>query len=105
MGTTVKGSNDLLSSADWKAMESHFLATGHAGTLQKGLTEARSLAAIHAYHASIEKSFPQRVLLLAAGALGRGEMFPYSELDVVVLLESTEHANGVKELASEFVRL
>src|ERR1039457_831836 len=43
--------------------------------------------------------------MLAAGAYARGQTFPYSELDIVLLLESAKHSDALKDLLPGFVRM
>jgi len=95
----------MQSSSGWRAIEEEFLKTGDAAPVQKALTAARDEMAVEAYRAVMEPVFPQSVAMLAAGGYGRGRTFPYSEMEMVLLLESEKQADAVKELLPEFVRL
>jgi [protein-PII] uridylyltransferase len=92
-------------SGGWRALEEEFLATGQAAPVQIALTKARDEMAAEAYRAVIEPVFPQSVAVLAVGAYGRGRTFPYSEMEIALMLESEKQSDALKELLPEFVRL
>jgi len=104
-GAAARGPKNLQSTGAWRAIEEEFLATGEASRVQNALTLARDELAVEAYRAAIAPVFPQSVAMLAGGAYGRGETFPYSELDIVLLPESGKQSDALKELLPEFVRL
>ena len=101
----MKGPKNLQSTPQWRAIEEQFLATGDAAPVEKALTLARDESVVEAYRAAIEPAFPQAVAMLAGGAYGRGQTFPYSELDIVLLLDSGKQSEALKEMLPEFVRL
>ena len=43
--------------------------------------------------------------MLAVGGFGRRELFPFSDVDVLILIERESQAAGIKNALSEFVRL
>jgi [protein-PII] uridylyltransferase len=104
-GAIPGGLKDPQSGGGWHAIEERFLATGDAAPVQKALTLARDEMAVEAYRAVVEPVFPQSVAMLAAGTFGSGRTFPYSETEIVLLLESEKQADALKELLPEFVRL
>ena len=104
-GDTSKGPKNLQSTGTWSAIQTEFRATGQASPVQKALTLARDEALIEAHRVVIEPLFPQSVAMLAGGSYGRGQTFPYSELDIVLLAEAGKQADALKELLPEFVRL
>jgi UTP:GlnB (protein PII) uridylyltransferase len=101
----VKGPKSLQSTPQWRALQEEFLATGEAAAIEKALTMARDESVVEAYRAAMEPAFPQGVAILAGGAYGRGQTFPYSELDIVLLLDSEKQSEALKEMLPEFVRL
>jgi [protein-PII] uridylyltransferase len=101
----VEERKNLQSTAAWRAIEEEFLQTGNASAVQSALTAARDKLAIDAYRAAIEPSLPQSVSMVATGAYGRGDTFPHSELDILLLSESSKQAEAVKVLLPDFVRL
>lgn len=100
----VSGAGSLQAAAAWRAVEEEFLAGGDAARVERALTAARDALALEAYRAAIEPSLPQGVAMLATGAYGRGDTFPYSELDVLLVLESGKQASTAKGLVPDFVR-
>ena len=104
-GATARGPKNLQATGAWRAIEAEFQATGQSSAVQNALTLARDEAVVEAYRAAIEPSFPRSVAMLAGGAYGRGQTFPYSELDIVLLVETGRQPDALKELLPEFVRL
>jgi [protein-PII] uridylyltransferase len=94
----------FLPADDWNRIEEEFRATGRAGRVQELLTDARDRLAREAFRVAIEAAFPQAAML-AIGAYGRRQTYPYTELDILILLESSRQAEIVKGLLPEFVRL
>jgi [protein-PII] uridylyltransferase len=43
--------------------------------------------------------------MLAVGGFGRRELFPFSDVDVLILIERESQAAAIKNALSEFVRL
>lgn len=103
-GAAASGAGSLQSAAAWRAIEEEFRASGDASRVERALTSARDALAADAYRAAIELSLPQEGAMLATGAYGRGDTFPYSELDVLLVLESGKQANAAKAIVPDFVR-
>ena len=101
----AKGQKDLPSSGRWRTIQEEFLKTGDAAPLQKALTEARDESVVEAFRTTIAPVFPRGVAMLAGGAYARGQTFPYSELDIILLLESGKQSELLKDRLPEFVRL
>lgn len=100
----VSGAGSLQSAAAWRAIEAEFLAGGDASRVERALTAARDALAADAYRGAIAPSLPQGGAMLATAAYGRGDTFPYSELDILLVLESGNQANTAKGLVPDFVR-
>ena len=101
----ARGPKNLQSTDAWRAIEEEFLAGGDASRAQKAFTLAIDEVVVKAYRAAIEPVFPESLAMLAGGAYGLGQTFPYSELDIVLLLDSGKQADALKELLPEMVRL
>ena len=88
----------------WHATEQEFLATGNSSRVQRALTRVRDELAAEAFRAVIEPAFPQTVAMLASGAYGLGYAFPYSELEILLLVDAAKQPESLKELLPDFVR-
>lgn len=84
----TRGPKNLQSTDAWRAIEEEFLAGGDASRAQKAFTLAIDEVVVKAYRAAIEPVFPESLAMLAGGAYGLGQTFPYSDLDIVLLLDS-----------------
>jgi len=93
------------STGKWRAIQEEFLATGDAAVAERALTLFRDESVADAFRAVVKPPFPQGVAMLAGGAYGRGHTFPYSELDIVLLADSTKRGEALKDRLPEFVRL
>jgi [protein-PII] uridylyltransferase len=101
----VKGLEKLRSGNAWANVEREFSATGIAVEVQRGLTQAVDAIAIEAYGAAIEPILPEGAAMLALGGFGRQELFPYSDVDILILIEADSPWVALREVLSEFVRL
>jgi [protein-PII] uridylyltransferase len=102
----LSGITKKLQSTDaWRAIEEEFLAGGQASVTQKALTLTVDELIVEAYRAVIEPHFPDSLAVVACGAYGLGRTYPYSELDIVLLVESGKLSDELKESLPEMVRL
>ena len=104
-GATSGSPKKLQSTDAWRAIEEEFLAGGQASPALHALTLTVDELVVEAYRAAIEPLFPESLAVLAGGAYGLGLTFPYSELDIVLLLESGRLSDELKERLPEMVRL
>ena len=94
----------LHSSRSWDQIKQYFFSSGDAVPVLAGLTGAIDQMALQAYAASFAPAFPNNLAMLAVGGFGRRELFPYSDVDILLLLERESQASELKEPLSEFVR-
>jgi [protein-PII] uridylyltransferase len=104
-GATSGNPKKLQSTDAWRAIEEKFLAGGQASPAQRALTLTVDELVVEAYRAAIAPLFPEAVAMLAGGAYGLGQTFPYSELDIVLLVESGRWSDELKERLPEMARL
>ena len=104
-GATSRSPKKLQSTDAWRAIEADFLAGGQALPAQNALTLAVDEVVVDAYRAVIEPVFKESLAMLAGGIYGLRRTFPYSELDIVLLLESGKQSDELKERLPEMVRV
>src|SRR5579864_7648306 len=95
----------LQTTAAWEQIREAFFGSGDASPVLSGLTEVIDQMALQAYQASLVAAAPTGVAVLAVGGYGRRELFPYSDVDILVLEERESQTAGLKDALSEFVRL
>jgi [protein-PII] uridylyltransferase len=86
-------------------IEAEFLAGGQALPAQNALTLAVDELVVEAYGEVIGPVSKEPLAMLAGGVYGLRQTFPYSELDIVLLLESARWSDEIKERLPEMVRL
>ena len=88
----------------WQEIQRQFFATGDAAPVLAGLsTLIESMAMTPSERAS---SVPDLgVTMLAVGGFGRRELFPFSDVDVLILIERESQAAVIENALSRFVRL
>ena len=105
VSASARSPKKLQSSNKWLEIEARFLANREAVQAQQALTQSIDELVVEAYRAAIEPVFADSLAMLAGGAYGMGQTFPYSELDIVLVLESAKRSDTLRELLPEMVRL
>ncbi len=95
----------LHSQPAWQQIQQEFFATGAAASVLAGLSGLIEQMTIEAFETSFASPSDPSVSLLAVGGFGRRELFPYSDVDVLILIERESQAAALKNALAEFVRL
>jgi len=88
----------------WAQIQQQFFATGEAAPVLAGVSELVEETTLCAFRATLAQALGDSMAMLAVGGFGRRELFPYSDVDVLLLVERESQTAGLKDALSEFVR-
>ncbi|HEX5228147.1 MAG TPA: HD domain-containing protein [Bryobacteraceae bacterium] len=94
----------LHSQPGWQNIQKDFIATGDAAPVLALLSALIEQMTVEAFETSLA-ALPGPIAMLAVGGFGRRELFPFSDVDVLILIDRESQAAGIKNQLSEFVRV
>jgi [protein-PII] uridylyltransferase len=89
----------------WQEIHDRFFITGDAAPVLAGLSQLIEQMTIDAFQASLASVPDPGVAMYAVGGFGRRELFPFSDVDVLILIDRESQAPAIKNALSEFVRV
>src|SRR5271165_544450 len=101
---SAHGKIHIAVSEPWRRMERDFASSGDASVVHRDLTQIVDEMVAQAYTSAIEPILNKGAALLALGEYGRAQLFPYSGLNLLIVLETETSWTALREVLSEFVR-
>jgi [protein-PII] uridylyltransferase len=95
----------LQSRPAWGQIQQRFFVHGEAGPVLAGISELVEEVTLCALQTALAPVSSNGLAMLAVGGFGRRELFPDSDVDILILVERESETAGLKNPLSEFVRL
>jgi len=89
--------------AETDRLQREFESSGDAATFHSGRSSLIDLAVQHRYKEHLEPAFASGLALLAVGGYGRQELFPHSDVDLLLLVAATPEGSR-KEAVARFLQ-
>src|SRR5689334_2143259 len=86
-------------------IEKDFFATGNAAGVIAARTALVDGVVQEAYRSTLAGVLPRGLAVLAVGGFGRRELFPFSDVDILILVERGIQGDAQKEALSAFLRM
>ena len=81
-----------------------FLESGDAAGVFAGRTAFVDGLVVRAFEESLATVFPKGMAVLAVGGFGRRELFPHSDVDLLLLVEEEPRSQAVRDALAAFLR-
>jgi [protein-PII] uridylyltransferase len=89
----------------WRVAKESFFTSGNTEVARATISAMVQRAVVGAYETALLSVKGPAIALVAPGIFGRGELFPYSEVEVLVLFDAEAPSPALKERLAEFARL
>ncbi len=87
-----------------ESIRSQFLMSGSAASAILSRSTLVDQLVTQAFRTHLAPAFPSGMSVLAVGGYGRRELFPYSDVDLLLLVEKEIHGDAQREALSAFLR-
>ncbi len=88
----------------WNRIRENFSATGEAAPLLSDRTQMVDSIILAGFEETLAPVFPDGLVLLAVGGYGRNELFPFSDIDLLILANKGVNGKAEKAAISTFLR-
>ena len=88
----------------WNQIREDFFVTGDAALVLSRRTETVDAIVLAGFEEFLAPAFPEGLALLAVGGYGRRELFPHSDIDLLILADKGVQGKTQKDAVSVFLR-
>ena len=90
--------------SDQERVQQAFFETGDAGAVLAARTSSVDDAVLRAFEQSLLPVYPRGMAVLAVGGFGRRELFPHSDVDLLLLVEQAPSSQAPRDALAAFLR-
>ncbi len=94
----------MATSTDQDLVRQAFFQTGDASQVFAARTAAVDGLVVRAFEEALLPVFPQAMAVLAVGGFGRRELFPYSDIDLLLLVGQEPRPQAARDALATFLR-
>src|SRR5688572_1122017 len=87
-----------------ESVRSEFLLTGNAAAAITSRTTMVDEMVAHFYRSCLSGAYPEGMAVLAVGGYGRRELYPHSDIDLLLLVGKPVQGDEKREALSGFLR-
>ena len=87
-----------------ETLRKEFLSSGDAAAFLRSRTTLVDGQVAHAFRSCLARVFPRGITLIAVGGYGRRELFPHSDIDLMLLVDKDPDTDEARQALSTFLR-